>query len=376
MSRRIWSIPSAGWRICCRREPALENEYTRLVGWEGNLPALKAVEEVFRPVSSLWRGLGEIGESGYGLKEEFAPWDAARRFGFSERRGAEPPGCRCGQVIRGVCSPEQCPLFGGGLHPFGSRGALHGLRGRGLRRRIPLRQGVRKIWKQRRAVKGCKAAKKPLGGAWNMEEMDRDEIITLDYGSGGLKTSRLIQSVLVPALRNPALEELGDGAVLENRGSPLVFSTDSFVVSPWRFPGGDIGKLAVCGTVNDICMAGGEPLYLSLACIIEEGFSMEDFRQVVRSIGETARLAGVQVVTGDTKVVERGKGDGLYINTSGVGFRRKECASPGFSPRAMRPGDDVIVSGTVGCHGAAVMMARGDLPCQGPFVPTACPFTG
>ena len=200
-----------------------------------------------------------------------------------------------------------------------------------------------------------------------MEEMDRDEIITLDYGSGGLKTSRLIQSVLVPALRNPALEELGDGAVLENRGSPLVFSTDSFVVSPWRFPGGDIGKLAVCGTVNDICMAGGEPLYLSLACIIEEGFSMEDFRQVVRSIGETARLAGVQVVTGDTKVVERGKGDGLYINTSGVGFRRKECASPGFSPRAMRPGDDVIVSGTVGCHGAAVMMARGDLPCQGPL---------
>ena len=200
-----------------------------------------------------------------------------------------------------------------------------------------------------------------------MEEMDRDEIITLDYGSGGLKTSRLIQSVLVPALRNPALEELGDGAVLENRGSPLVFSTDSFVVSPWRFPGGDIGKLAVCGTVNDICMAGGEPLYLSLACIIEEGFSMEDFRQVVRSIGETARLAGVQVVTGDTKVVERGKGDGLYINTSGVGFRRKECASPGFSPRAMRPGDDVIVSGAVGCHGAAVMMARGDLPCQGPL---------
>lgn len=103
--------------MLARREPALENEYTRLVGWEGNLPALKAVEEVFRPVSSLWRGLGEIGESGYGLKEEFAPWDAARRFGFSERRGAEPPGCRCGQVIRGVCSPEQCPLFGGACTP-------------------------------------------------------------------------------------------------------------------------------------------------------------------------------------------------------------------------------------------------------------------
>ena len=128
-----------------------------------------------------------------------------------------------------------------------------------------------------------------------MEEMDRDEIITLDYGSGGLKTSRLIQSVLVPALRNPALEELGDGAVLENRGSPLVFSTDSFVVSPWRFPGGDIGKLAVCGTVNDICMAGGEPLYLSLACSIEEGFSMEAESKGEDSAGFLLTKDGVNV---------------------------------------------------------------------------------
>lgn len=197
-----------------------------------------------------------------------------------------------------------------------------------------------------------------------------DEIITLDYGSGGLRTSQLIDSVLLPAFQNTALAELGDGAVLENQARPLVFSTDSFVVSPWKFPGGDIGKLAVCGTVNDLCMAGGEPKYLSLSFIIEEGFPMEDFRTVVRSISETAKLAGVQVVTGDTKVVEHGKGDGLFINTSGIGFRR----ASELSRSQMRSGDDVIVSGTVGCHGAAVMMARGELPCEGLLLSDCMPL--
>ena len=197
-----------------------------------------------------------------------------------------------------------------------------------------------------------------------------EDLITLDYGSGGLKTSRLIEEILVPAFRNTALEALGDGAVLENRGVPLVFSTDSFVVSPWRFPGGDIGKLAVCGTVNDLCMAGGEPRYLSLSFLIEEGFPMADFRAVVSSAAEAAKNAGVQIVTGDTKVVERGKGDGLYVNTSGIGFLR----APGLGRAAMRPGDRVLVSGSVGCHGAAVMMARGEIPCEGELVSDCMPL--
>ena len=187
------------------------------------------------------------------------------------------------------------------------------------------------------------------------------EIITLDHGSGGLKTAQLIDEVLVPAFANTALSQLGDGAVLPALDGPPVFSTDSFVVSPWRFPGGDIGKLAVCGTVNDLCMAGGAPLYLSFSLILEEGFALADLRAVVASAAQAARAAGVQIVTGDTKVVERGRGDGIYINTAGVGVLR----APGLGRAAMRAGDCVLVSGSVGCHGAAVLMARGDLPCEG-----------
>ncbi|HJD42982.1 MAG TPA: hydrogenase expression/formation protein HypE [Candidatus Mediterraneibacter quadrami] len=180
-----------------------------------------------------------------------------------------------------------------------------------------------------------------------------DEKITLDYGSGGLKTSELIESILLPAFKNDALSRLGDGAVLPG-SDKLVFSTDSFVVSPWRFPGGDIGKLSVCGTVNDVCMAGGAPKYLSLSFIIEEGFSFQDFRDIVSSVAEEARACDVSIVTGDTKVVDAGKGDGIYINTAGIGFQRADL--PG--KESIRPGDAVLVSGTIGCHGAAVMMAR------------------
>ena len=183
-----------------------------------------------------------------------------------------------------------------------------------------------------------------------------DDNITLDYGSGGVKTSELIESILLPAFDNQALARLGDGAVLDGNGK-LVFSTDSFVVSPWRFPGGDIGRLSVCGTVNDLCMAGGLPRYLSVSFILEEGFPFSDFRSIVSSIAEEAKTAGVTVVTGDTKVVESGKGDGIYINTAGIGFRR--AALPGQS--AIQPGDAILVSGSSGCHGAAVMMSRSGL---------------
>ena len=180
-----------------------------------------------------------------------------------------------------------------------------------------------------------------------------DEIITLDYGSGGKKTARLIEQTIVPALENPALSELGDGAILPG-GEKLVFSTDSFVVSPRFFPGGDIGKLSVCGTVNDLAMCGGEPKYLSCSFIIEEGLPLVELERIIASMAEAARKAGVQIVTGDTKVVEKGRGDGLYINTAGIGFLKY----PGLSPDNLREGDRVIVSGTVGDHGTAVMLAR------------------
>ncbi len=183
-----------------------------------------------------------------------------------------------------------------------------------------------------------------------------NERITLDYGSGGLKTAELIDNILLPAFDNPALSSLGDGALLAGNRQ-LVFSTDSFVVTPWRFPGGDIGKLSICGTVNDVCMAGGDPKYLSLSFILEEGFLFSDFRDIVASIAAEAKKAGVSIVTGDTKVVEAGKCDGIYINTAGIGFQRVNL--PGKA--GIRSGDVVLISGTIGRHGAAVMMARSGL---------------
>lgn len=183
-----------------------------------------------------------------------------------------------------------------------------------------------------------------------------DEIISLDYGSGGKKTARLIEKLILPRLDNPALRELGDGAIVDG-GEKLVFSTDSFVVSPLFFPGGDIGKLSVCGTVNDLSMCGAEPKYLSCSFIIEEGFPFSELERIVESMAAQCEKAGVQIVTGDTKVVEKGRGDGIYINTAGIGVLRH----PGLSPGNIRPGDKVIVSGFVGDHGTAVMLARNQM---------------
>jgi len=177
-----------------------------------------------------------------------------------------------------------------------------------------------------------------------------EEIITLDYGSGGKKTARLIENSIVPALSNPALNALTDGAILGD----LVFSTDSFVVDPIFFPGGDIGELAVCGTVNDVSVCGAVPQYLSCSFIIEEGLPLADLERVIASMKRACEKAGVQIVTGDTKVVERGRGDKLYINTAGIG----KLKYPGLSPAKIREGDAVLVSGTVGDHGTAVMLAR------------------
>ena len=196
-----------------------------------------------------------------------------------------------------------------------------------------------------------------------------DEIITLDYGSGGKKTSRLIENMIVPALSNPALNELGDGAVLPG-GETLVFSTDSFVVSPCFFPGGDIGELCVCGTVNDVSVCGGECKYLSLAFIIEEGFPFADLERIVESIRATAEKVGVKIVTGDTKVVEKGRGDGIYINTAGIGVLKY----PGLSTKNIQVGDAVLLSGTAGDHGAAVMLSRNGL--EGALQSDAAPLNG
>jgi hydrogenase expression/formation protein HypE len=166
---------------------------------------------------------------------------------------------------------------------------------------------------------------------------------------------RLLESLFLPAFANPALETEHDGAVLNLNGARLAFSTDSYVVHPLFFPGGDIGTLAVNGTVNDLAMCGARPLFLSAGFILEEGLPMEMLQRVVQSMQAAAAAAGVQIVTGDTKVVDKGKGDGLYINTAGIGVIQQPVQ---IAPQLVRPGDAVIVSGDLGRHGMAIMAVR------------------
>jgi hydrogenase expression/formation protein HypE len=191
--------------------------------------------------------------------------------------------------------------------------------------------------------------------------------ILLAHGSGGQLMHNLIKKSFVSTLSNPILEKLDDSAVFDLSGR-LAFTTDSYVVSPIFFPGGDIGKLAVCGTVNDLSMTGAVPLYLSLSFIIEEGLLLADLTKIVNSINEAAIEAGVKIVTGDTKVVDKGSADKLFINTSGVGI-----VPPGvdISGANARPGDKVIVSGTLGDHGMAVLSQREGIRFQVP-VPSDC----
>lgn len=181
------------------------------------------------------------------------------------------------------------------------------------------------------------------------------DTILLGHGSGGRLTSELIRDLFLPAFDSAPLARLDDQAIVSVNGSRLAFTTDSFVVKPLFFPGGDIGSLAVHGTVNDLAMGGAQPLFLSAAFIIEEGFSMQELRRIVASFRDAAREAGIEVVTGDTKVVERGSGDGLFLNISGIGL-----VPPGLSLSAnqARPGDRVLLSGPIGDHGMAIMAQR------------------
>ena len=185
----------------------------------------------------------------------------------------------------------------------------------------------------------------------------RDEKITLSHGSGGKATHNLVEGVFAPAFSNPLLDAMDDAAIfsINGTGQRLAFTTDTYVVSPLFFPGGDIGKLAVHGTINDLAMAGAEPLYLSAGFILEEGFPIAELRRIVASMAQAATEAGVAIVTGDTKVVQRGKADGLFINTAGVGLMRGSWL---LGQTQLQPGDRVLLSGPVGDHGIAIMMAR------------------
>jgi hydrogenase expression/formation protein HypE len=179
--------------------------------------------------------------------------------------------------------------------------------------------------------------------------------IVLGHGSGGKLTADLIEKIFLPAFCNPTLDKLDDQAVLTIGGARLAFTTDSFVVTPIFFPGGDIGRLAIHGTVNDLAMSGARPLYLSAAFILEEGLDVDDLRRVVESMRAAAAEAGVQLVTGDTKVVNRGKGDQIFITTTGIGVIEHEFS---ISADSTRPGDKIILSGYIGDHGMTIMSQR------------------
>jgi hydrogenase expression/formation protein HypE len=197
-----------------------------------------------------------------------------------------------------------------------------------------------------------------------------DETILLAHGSGSRLSHELIEKNFLPSLANPLLAKLDDSAVFELSGR-LAFTTDSYVVSPIFFPGGDIGKLAVCGTVNDLAMSGATPLYLSLSFIIEEGLTLSELAKIVKSIKAAAEEAGVKIITGDTKVVNRGSADKLFINTSGIGIAPEGIDISGGNAKV---GDKVILSGTIGDHGIAVMSQREGLKFSVPVQSDCAPL--
>ncbi|MCL1874361.1 MAG: hydrogenase expression/formation protein HypE [Clostridiales bacterium] len=202
--------------------------------------------------------------------------------------------------------------------------------------------------------------------------MDKSSRILLAHGSGGLLYRRLVEEVLLPYFTNPILSQLGDAALCDLPSGRLALTCDSFVVKPLFFPGGDIGRLAVCGTVNDLAMSGARPLYLTLGLIIEEGFLMADLQRICASIAQAAQEAGVSIITGDTKVVGKGQADGIFINTAGVGVvasQRDLSRGP-----QVQPGDKVLLTGSLAQHGMAVMAAREELAIDPPLVSDVAPL--
>src|SRR5215469_7710331 len=244
------------------------------------------------------------------------------------------------------------------LHARASTGRLHGFKRRRLRRILRLPPPHR-----------------PGGGGMTTftcpAPIAANDTILLGHGSGGKLSAGLLRDIFLPAFANPLLSRLEDQAVFEIAGARLAFTTDSFVVKPLFFRGGDIGSLAVHGTVNDLAMGGARPLALSAAFILEEGFALADLKRVVDSMAKAAARAGVSIVTGDTKVVERGSGDGVYINTAGIGL---VAEGVNLSASNARPGDAVILSGAIGDHGAAILTHREGLELDGAIASDSAPL--
>lgn len=221
----------------------------------------------------------------------------------------------------------------------------------------------------RRSLRGSlQISVKEITGGIRLEEGR----ILLGHGSGGALTHSLISGLFLRYFNSPNLRKLDDSAVLQSEKGSLVLTTDSFVVSPIFFPGGDIGRLAVTGTINDLVACGAKPRYLTVSWILEEGLPLRDLERIVASVAFTAQEAGIEIVAGDTKVVERGKADMAFITTAGVGWARSDGCH--LDPAFIKPGDKVVVTGTVGEHGMAIMVARSGIDLDSPVISDCMPL--
>src|SRR5579859_3199558 len=270
------------------------------------------------------------------------------------------------------------------VHPGDPHRHVHGVAGRRLRRVLQLRPAEPPadsgLHRAGQAMTGPRVLPEPGREQQVLDRIERarrrrpklrEERITMAHGAGGKATQTLIEAIFLEAFRNPLLEPLEDAARIPVSGGTVALTTDSYVVSPLFFPGGNIGDLAVNGTVNDLSVSGATPLYLTAGFILEEGFPVADLMRVVESMRAAAAVAGVSIVTGDTKVVQRGKADGCYINTAGVGVLPAEGA---FGVARARPGDAIIVSGPIGDHGVTIMLARGELDIEADTISDTAPL--
>ena len=332
----------------------VENQYARAVQRQGNTHAQDLVRQVFRVVPRKWRGVGEIPQSGLALQERFSLFDAEMRFGVADLAEEEPTECISGLILQGSKKPHECPAFGDSLHARNIRLA---------RRWFPPKARVQRTTGTAASSLSSRsmAAERGVGDAAGFScpiPIAQYPHVLLGHGGGGQLMHQLIEKMFVPAFSNPRLDARHDGAVFETGAGRLAFTTDSYVVRPLFFPGGDIGTLAVNGTVNDLAMCGARARFLSAGFILEEGLPMETLWRIVQSMQRAARDAGVELVTGDTKVVDRGKGDGVFINTAGIGI---VSAPHSIAPASVQPGDAVLVSGDLGRHGMAIMAVRENL---------------
>jgi hydrogenase expression/formation protein HypE len=339
-----------------RGEHYVDNAYGRAVPEQGNPAARALLEDVFEVTDRGWRGIGIIGKSGWRLSPKYREFDAEYRFEVTDIDTQESTVCRSGEVLQGLIKPHECAAFGKECTP------RNPLAPRWCPPREPVRRtsstgGCRSLSRRRR----LRVSETANGAALDFEGWTcplplRDSPhIVMGHGGGGQMSAELIEHLFVPAFGAHPDAGQTDSAVVKLGGVRLAFSTDTFVVRPLFFPGGSIGHLAANGTLNDLALSGAVPSHLSCGFVLEEGTELAVIGRVAEDMGTAARAAGVNIVTGDTKVVDAGHGDQVYVNTAGIGLVPDGVD---IRPDRAEVGDVILVSGPIGVHGIAIMSVR------------------